>query len=272
MAAVRARRPDRCRRRARRRVRVRDAPGARCRRGRALLARARRARWRRSASTARAGSSTSGPSAPRRCSPGPRSSTSSCSRTAARSSARRSRTRTARSTGSRSSRRCPRREAEVAAEHGCPVCAALRDELADGTRVVRDDAGWVDLRPVRVGVSLRRDARAARARRRACPRSATRHATGSRPRSSTSSARYDRAVRPRDAVPHVGAPRRARARPLRAAAALGGHAALRRLGRGRQRDVRQPGRARSRGRGAARGGRAVADEGSGREPRVPRRQ
>lgn len=41
----------------------------------------------------------------------------------------------------------PRREAEVAAEHGCPVCAGLEDELADAVRVVRDAAGWVTYVP-----------------------------------------------------------------------------------------------------------------------------
>jgi UDPglucose--hexose-1-phosphate uridylyltransferase len=41
----------------------------------------------------------------------------------------------------------PRREAEVAAEHGCPVCAGLADELADGARVVRDADGWVTYVP-----------------------------------------------------------------------------------------------------------------------------
>lgn len=41
----------------------------------------------------------------------------------------------------------PHREAEVAATHGCPLCAALHDEVADGTRVVRDEAGWVTYVP-----------------------------------------------------------------------------------------------------------------------------
>lgn len=41
----------------------------------------------------------------------------------------------------------PRREAEVAAEHGCPVCAGLEDELAEGARVVRDAEGWVTYVP-----------------------------------------------------------------------------------------------------------------------------
>ncbi|MGZ6994468.1 MAG: galactose-1-phosphate uridylyltransferase [Acidimicrobiia bacterium] len=41
----------------------------------------------------------------------------------------------------------PQREAAVAAEHGCPVCAALRNEVADGTRIVRDERGWVTYVP-----------------------------------------------------------------------------------------------------------------------------
>jgi UDPglucose--hexose-1-phosphate uridylyltransferase len=41
----------------------------------------------------------------------------------------------------------PRREAEVAAEHGCPVCAGVQDEVAAATRVVRDDGGWVTYVP-----------------------------------------------------------------------------------------------------------------------------
>jgi UDPglucose--hexose-1-phosphate uridylyltransferase len=36
-----------------------------------------------------------------------------------------------------------RREAEVAAEHGCPLCATLPGEIADGSRVVREAGGWV---------------------------------------------------------------------------------------------------------------------------------
>jgi UDPglucose--hexose-1-phosphate uridylyltransferase len=41
----------------------------------------------------------------------------------------------------------PRTEAAVAAEHGCPVCTATRDEVAAGTRVVRDDGGWLTYVP-----------------------------------------------------------------------------------------------------------------------------
>jgi len=41
----------------------------------------------------------------------------------------------------------PRREAAVAAEHGCPLCAAIADEVADGARVVRDDGGWITYSP-----------------------------------------------------------------------------------------------------------------------------
>ncbi len=41
----------------------------------------------------------------------------------------------------------PGREAEVAAEHGCPVCAAAHDEIADGSRVVRDAGGWLTYVP-----------------------------------------------------------------------------------------------------------------------------
>jgi UDPglucose--hexose-1-phosphate uridylyltransferase len=41
----------------------------------------------------------------------------------------------------------PQREAAVAEEHGCPVCAAVTDEVVDGTRVVRDGGGWVTYVP-----------------------------------------------------------------------------------------------------------------------------
>jgi UDPglucose--hexose-1-phosphate uridylyltransferase len=41
----------------------------------------------------------------------------------------------------------PAREAAVAAEHGCPVCAAVADESAAGARVVRDEAGWITYVP-----------------------------------------------------------------------------------------------------------------------------
>ena len=123
---------DRLRRRARRRLRLRLAAAAGRGRGRPLLPRPRRARSRRSASTARAGSSTSGRSAPRRCSRDRRSSTCSCSRTGARSSARRSRTRTGRSTRSRSCRRSrgarPRSRPSTAAR--CAPRSATRSATA----------------------------------------------------------------------------------------------------------------------------------------------
>jgi UDPglucose--hexose-1-phosphate uridylyltransferase len=41
----------------------------------------------------------------------------------------------------------PRREAEVAAAHGCPVCAAIAQEVGDGARVVRDADGWATVVP-----------------------------------------------------------------------------------------------------------------------------
>ncbi len=41
----------------------------------------------------------------------------------------------------------PRREAEVAAAHGCPVCASTAAEIADGSRVVRDADGWTTVVP-----------------------------------------------------------------------------------------------------------------------------
>jgi UDPglucose--hexose-1-phosphate uridylyltransferase len=41
----------------------------------------------------------------------------------------------------------PRREASVAAEHGCPLCAAVADERRDGVRVVRDGDGWLTYVP-----------------------------------------------------------------------------------------------------------------------------
>jgi UDPglucose--hexose-1-phosphate uridylyltransferase len=41
----------------------------------------------------------------------------------------------------------PRREAAISEEHGCSVCATLRDEVADGSRVVRDVRGWVTYVP-----------------------------------------------------------------------------------------------------------------------------
>lgn len=45
----------------------------------------------------------------------------------------------------------PRREAEVAAEHGCPVGTMVRDERAAGERVVRDDSGWLTWVPFASG-------------------------------------------------------------------------------------------------------------------------
>ncbi len=41
----------------------------------------------------------------------------------------------------------PRREAEVAAAHGCPLCAATTAERAGGSRVVRDEGGWLTYVP-----------------------------------------------------------------------------------------------------------------------------
>ena len=37
----------------------------------------------------------------------------------------------------------PRREAEVAAAHGCPLCSTIPAEIADGTRVVATHGDWV---------------------------------------------------------------------------------------------------------------------------------
>jgi UDPglucose--hexose-1-phosphate uridylyltransferase len=45
----------------------------------------------------------------------------------------------------------PAREAAVAVAHGCPVCRAVTDELDDGTRVVRDEAGWLSYVPYASG-------------------------------------------------------------------------------------------------------------------------
>lgn len=45
----------------------------------------------------------------------------------------------------------PAQEAEVAAEQGCPLCGAVPDEVADGRRIVRDDAGWVTYVPFASG-------------------------------------------------------------------------------------------------------------------------
>jgi UDPglucose--hexose-1-phosphate uridylyltransferase len=41
----------------------------------------------------------------------------------------------------------PRTEAAVAVAHGCPVCATTRDEVAAGTRIVRDGDGWLTYVP-----------------------------------------------------------------------------------------------------------------------------
>lgn len=41
----------------------------------------------------------------------------------------------------------PRREAEVAAEHGCPLCVAVRDERNAATRVVHDNGSWITYVP-----------------------------------------------------------------------------------------------------------------------------
>jgi UDPglucose--hexose-1-phosphate uridylyltransferase len=41
----------------------------------------------------------------------------------------------------------PRREAEVAAAHGCPLCTTVVDERGAGARVVRDQAGWLTYVP-----------------------------------------------------------------------------------------------------------------------------
>lgn len=37
----------------------------------------------------------------------------------------------------------PAREADVARAHGCPICAELRRELADGVRIVHESATWL---------------------------------------------------------------------------------------------------------------------------------
>jgi UDPglucose--hexose-1-phosphate uridylyltransferase len=41
----------------------------------------------------------------------------------------------------------PRREVLVAEANGCPLCAAVADERGDGSRVVRDDGGWLTYVP-----------------------------------------------------------------------------------------------------------------------------
>lgn len=45
----------------------------------------------------------------------------------------------------------PAREAAVAAEHGCPVCAALADERGGGERVFYDAGGWTAYVPFASG-------------------------------------------------------------------------------------------------------------------------
>jgi UDPglucose--hexose-1-phosphate uridylyltransferase len=44
-----------------------------------------------------------------------------------------------------------RREADVAEEHGCPLCVALPGEIADGARVVHHADGWVTTVPYASG-------------------------------------------------------------------------------------------------------------------------
>ncbi len=138
----------------------------------------------------------------------------------------------------------PQREAEVAAEHGCTVCAAMRDERADGTRVVRDERWLAHVRAVRLCVSVRRGP-GARWTRRGTPRPRGRVTRRTRRRARRHRGALRPAVRPGAALPDVGAPRRACARALRATPALGGLPALPGVGRGRQRDARQPGGPRS---------------------------
>lgn len=45
----------------------------------------------------------------------------------------------------------PRREAQIAQEHGCPLCATVPDELAAGERVVHDGKDWVGYVPYASG-------------------------------------------------------------------------------------------------------------------------
>ena len=205
-------------------------------------------------------SSTCGPSAPRRCSPGPRSSTCSCSRTAAARSARRSTIRTARSTATRSCRPRPRARATSRATAAARCAPRSSASSPTGTRVV-DDARATGSR----GCRSRRATRTACASRRArtsarCPRSTT----PARDDLAASARRRARPLRPAVAraaarlpvpVPAVVPPgarerrrRVARARARRAAAARAGRAALRRVGRARQRHAVEPGRPRGRGR------------------------
>ena len=88
-------------------------------------------------------------------------------------SARRSTTRTARSTATRSCRRHRRARPTRTRAHGCAVCAEVRAR-ARGRRAHRLRARRLDrVRAVRLGVPVRHALRAARARRRRCPRSTT---------------------------------------------------------------------------------------------------
>lgn len=45
----------------------------------------------------------------------------------------------------------PRREAEVAAHHGCPLCTLVPAEVAAGTRVVHDGGDWITHVPFAAG-------------------------------------------------------------------------------------------------------------------------
>ena len=110
---------------------------------------------------------------------------------------------------SRSSRRCRAREADGRGGARVPAVrrgAATRRRRA--TRVVHDDGGWVDVRAVRVRVPVRRcSSRRARTSPRPRRPRRRRRATGSPPRSSTSSRRYDRLFDRAVAVPACGSTR-----------------------------------------------------------------
>ncbi len=159
------------------------------RRGRAVLARARRvARDPRS----RAGSprsSTCGRNERPRSSSARRSSTCSCSRTAVARSARPSTIRTARSTAIRSFR--PRRRARSGLENSAR-CAVISRPSSTRARASSPGTatGWHGCRSRR-GTRTACASRRGRTSRR-CPRSTTNSATTSRACSSTCSARYDR--------------------------------------------------------------------------------
>ena len=118
---------------------IRSVPAVGRVRGRAVLARARRIARNPAGSHRCARSSTSGRSERPRCSPGPRSSTCSCSRTAGAKSARRSTIRTARSTAIRSSHRSRRARSTV----GCAVCREIADEVGAAERIVATAGDWV---------------------------------------------------------------------------------------------------------------------------------